>query len=107
MVDDVVADARKDMEKAISALEKELARVRTGRANLAILDGIKVEYYGHTRGASQLGSAINSLLAAALVSYAVRLHSVTSEILPELVQQDCYLNHDCSNSDRRRRNLFF
>ncbi len=30
---------------------------------------LKVEYYGHTRGASQLGSAINSLLAAALVFY--------------------------------------
>ncbi len=30
---------------------------------------LKVEYYGHTRGASQLGSALNSLLAAALVFY--------------------------------------
>ncbi len=31
---------------------------------------VKVEYYGHTRGASQLGSAVNSLIAAAIVFYA-------------------------------------
>jgi ribosome recycling factor len=34
------------MEKAISALEKELGKVRTGRASLALLDDIRVDYYG-------------------------------------------------------------
>ncbi len=34
------------------------------------MQDVKVEYYGHTRAASQLGSAINSLIAAALVFFA-------------------------------------
>jgi len=34
------------MEKTISALEKSLSRVRTGRASISLLDGIKVDYYG-------------------------------------------------------------
>ena len=33
------------------------------------MEDVKVEYYGHTRAASQLGSAISSLIAAALVFY--------------------------------------
>jgi ribosome recycling factor len=34
------------MEKALEALKKDLAAVRTGRASLSILDGILVDYYG-------------------------------------------------------------
>jgi ribosome recycling factor len=35
-----------NMEKSIRAFEKSLSKVRTGRASLSLLDGIKVEYYG-------------------------------------------------------------
>ena len=34
------------MEKALASLKKELAALRTGRASLAIFDGINVDYYG-------------------------------------------------------------
>jgi len=34
------------MDKSLEILQKELAAIRTGRASLAILDGIKVDYYG-------------------------------------------------------------
>jgi ribosome recycling factor len=34
------------MEKAIEALKKDLAAIRTGRASLAIFDGIMVDYFG-------------------------------------------------------------
>lgn len=34
------------MQKSIEALKVELNRVRTGRASIALLDGIKVDYYG-------------------------------------------------------------
>jgi len=34
------------MQKSIGALKVELNRVRTGRASIALLDGIKVDYYG-------------------------------------------------------------
>lgn len=46
MVDDVCNEVEDGMNKAIDAFKRELAKVRTGRANLTLLDGIKVEYYG-------------------------------------------------------------
>ena len=46
IVDDVVNDLKARVEKTMDGLKKELGRVRTGRANLAVLDGIRVDYYG-------------------------------------------------------------
>ena len=45
-VKDILDDREQGMNKANDALKSELSRIRTGRANLAILDGIRVEYYG-------------------------------------------------------------
>ena len=44
------------MQKAISALEKSFSKVRTGRASLSLLDGIRVEYYGTPTPLSQMAS---------------------------------------------------
>jgi ribosome recycling factor len=50
-------DATKDqMEKAISHLESELTKVRTGRANPSMLDGIRVDYYGSMTPLSQIAN---------------------------------------------------
>ncbi|MBU1068630.1 ribosome recycling factor [Myxococcota bacterium] len=46
MVNDVLEELHDSMEKVIDAFRKELAKVRTGRASLAVLEGIKVDYYG-------------------------------------------------------------
>ena len=46
IVDDVINDLKTRIERTVDDLRKEFQRVRTGRANLAILDGIKVDYYG-------------------------------------------------------------
>lgn len=46
MVKDVLADAKRRMETSLEVARKELASVRTGRASLAILDGVTVDYYG-------------------------------------------------------------
>jgi ribosome recycling factor len=49
MKDLVFEELKENMGKAIGTLEKSFGKVRTGRASLALLDGIKVEYYGtHT-----------------------------------------------------------
>lgn len=42
----IIKECEAKMQKAISALEKELVKVRTGRASLALLDDIRVDYYG-------------------------------------------------------------
>jgi ribosome recycling factor len=44
--DQLINDAKERMEKALSHLKEELASVRTGRANPALLESLKVEAYG-------------------------------------------------------------
>ena len=44
------------MEKAIAALENDLAAIRAGRANPAILDKVTVEYYGAQTPVAQVGT---------------------------------------------------
>ena len=46
MVDDILQECESGMKRAIEAFQRDLSRVRTGRANLSLLDGIRVDYYG-------------------------------------------------------------
>lgn len=46
MIDDVLAETRQSMDKAIHALHGDLAALRTGRASTALVDKLMVEYYG-------------------------------------------------------------
>ncbi|HOK25182.1 MAG TPA: ribosome recycling factor [Bacteroidales bacterium] len=52
----VMEEARERMQKALEHLEHELARMRAGRANPALLDGITVEYYGVNSPLSQVSN---------------------------------------------------
>ncbi len=53
---DALSQARMRMEKAIEDFRKELAGVRTGRANVALLDHIRVDYHGTPMPINQLGN---------------------------------------------------
>jgi len=44
------------MEKAVDDFRKELATIRTGRANASLLDNVRVDYYGTPTPVNQLGS---------------------------------------------------
>lgn len=46
MIDETMNKAKEGMEGAVEALQSNLSKLRTGRASLAVLDGIKVDYYG-------------------------------------------------------------
>lgn len=46
MVRDVLNDLEKEYKSVLGDLKRSLSKIRTGRANLAMLDGITVEYYG-------------------------------------------------------------
>jgi ribosome recycling factor len=46
MVEDLFHDTEHKMERSLAALRKDLSRIRTGRASLALLEGITVDYYG-------------------------------------------------------------
>lgn len=55
-MDSVLADAKTRMEKAVAALEKEFSHLRTGRASVSLLDGLKVDYYGTPTPVDQIAS---------------------------------------------------
>jgi ribosome recycling factor len=54
--DEVLADLRKEMEGTITAMRREMARTRTGRASTALLEGLMVEYYGAKTHLNQLAT---------------------------------------------------
>jgi ribosome recycling factor len=56
MKDLIIDELNEEMDKAIQSLEKSLSKVRTGRASLALLDGIKVEYYGSPTPLNQVAT---------------------------------------------------
>jgi ribosome recycling factor len=53
---DALAQAKTRMEKAVDDFRKELAGIRTGRANVAVLDHIRVDYHGTPMPINQLGT---------------------------------------------------
>ncbi len=56
MLDDIIADVEDRMKKSISALEKDFVAIRTGRANPAIFDGVKVDVYGSPMPLNQVAT---------------------------------------------------
>jgi len=53
---DALAQAKTRMEKAVEDFRRELAAVRTGRANVALLDHIRVDYHGTPMPINQLAT---------------------------------------------------
>ena len=56
MLNDVYAETKERMEKTILSLEQDLKRVRTGRASLSLLDGVRVDYYGTPTPLTQMAT---------------------------------------------------
>ena len=54
--DDIVLEAEDKMEKALGVLNDEMRGVRTGRASAALVDGIRVDYYGAPTAMKALAS---------------------------------------------------
>ncbi|MFI5059721.1 MAG: ribosome recycling factor [Candidatus Acidiferrales bacterium] len=53
---DAMAAAKTRMEKAVEDFRKDLATIRTGRANAALLDHVRVDYHGTPMPVNQLGT---------------------------------------------------
>lgn len=54
--DTVLLDAEERMEKAMASLDKDFAKLRTGRASTALVESIKVDYYGTPTPIGQMAS---------------------------------------------------
>jgi ribosome recycling factor len=53
---DAIAQAKTRMEKAVEDFRRELSTVRTGRANVALLENVRVDYHGTPMPINQLGT---------------------------------------------------
>jgi ribosome recycling factor len=56
MIDDITQDTDNGMKKAVDSFKRDLQKIRTGRANTAMLDGIKVDYYGTPTPVNQVAN---------------------------------------------------
>jgi len=56
MIEELIGDLKEAMDKSIVIYTKELSKIRTGRASLSILDGIRVDYYGAPTPLNQMAS---------------------------------------------------
>jgi ribosome recycling factor len=55
-IKNLIADAGQRMHATVETVRRELATMRTGRASLGMLDGIKVDYYGTPTPLNQVGN---------------------------------------------------
>ena len=56
MTDDILLDAEDRMDRAVSAYERDVAAVRTGRASAAMVEHLPVQHYGQTMPLNQLAT---------------------------------------------------
>lgn len=56
MIENAKKAAKDSMEKAVVALSNELKKVRTGRAQISMLDNVKVNYYGNLTPLNQVSA---------------------------------------------------
>jgi ribosome recycling factor len=56
MLDEVIEDLQSSFEETLGKFQKELAKIRTGRANVGMLDSVRVEYYGSPTPLNQVAT---------------------------------------------------
>ncbi len=86
MLDEIYQETGDNMGKSITSLENEFKRIRTGRASLSILDGIRVDYYGTPTPLNQMASL--SVPESRLISIQPWDVSVIKEIEKAILKSD-------------------
>lgn len=86
----IVKDAKIRMGKSVEAYRHEIAKIRTGKATTALLDGIKVEYYGNPTPLNQVANL--TVLDAHTLSIVPWDKSVIHEIEKALTTAELGLN---------------
>ncbi|MEG8945824.1 ribosome recycling factor [Rosettibacter firmus] len=86
----VIKDAKQRMDKTIEAFRNEISKIRTGKATTALLDGIKVDYYGKLTPLNQLGNL--SVLDVHTLSITPWDKSMVSVIEKAILTSDLGLN---------------
>ena len=90
MIDDILNEAKKAMDKAVEALKHDLAAMRTGRASTGLVEKLLVEYYGTPTQLQEL--ALISVPEPQLISIRPYDPGAMKEIERAIMQSDLGLN---------------
>ncbi len=90
MLDELVADAEDRMKKSLANLRTELSKLRTGRASTALLDHIRVDYYGTSSPLNQVSTVTVS--DSRTISINPWEKSMISVIEKAIIESDLGLN---------------
>jgi len=96
MLDELKKDAAERMAKCVTALKGEFKRMRTGRASTALLDGLRVEYYGSEMPLSQVANVI--VEDARTLSISPWEKTMVTEIEKAILKSDLGLNPNTAGS---------
>ena len=88
-LDDIKRDSQARMGKSVEALRHELSHLRTGRASTALVEGIKVNYYGSDVPLNQVATV------------AVSESKIEDIPVTRIVMGEAYLRTDRSDKPRR------
>ena len=89
-MEQILKDAKSRMDKSIEALRGELSKIRSGKATTALLDGIKVDYYGNMTPISQVGNL--NVLDAHTLSFTPWDKSVLNAVDKAILEANIGLN---------------
>ena len=90
MIDDILNESKKAMDKAVEALKHDLAAMRTGRASTGLVEKLLVEYYGTPTQLQEL--ALISVPEPQLISIRPYDPGAMKEIERAIMQSDLGLN---------------
>lgn len=113
MLNDIKKDATERMNKSVESLRTELTKLRTGRANAALLDHVRVDYYGSEVPLSQAATVV--VEDARTISITAYDKSMISVIEKAILKSDLGLNPNTAGTiiriimppltEERRRDL--
>lgn len=86
MIDSLYDDAREGMGSSIDALKNEFKRIRTGRASVALFEGIRINYYGTLTPLNQVASL--SVPESRLIVIQPWDQSIIGEIEKEILKSE-------------------
>ena len=89
-LEDIKKTTQTKMDQSIAAFKNNLTKIRTGRANPAILDTIQVDYYGSTVPLSQVANV--SLIDSRTISVQPWEKSMAAKIEKAIRESDLGLN---------------
>ncbi len=90
MSDDVKRDAEVRMQKAVESLKHEMSKIRTGRASPALLDHVRVDYYGSPTPLNQVANV--SVTDARMLSVVPFEKTMMAAIEKAILTSDLGLN---------------